>query len=92
MGMLPNVFMCELQSVGVFFALRMAQMALVSDYVCFWKTLIHFSIYCKMSRYGNSFFRSVPLIINTSVENYTLQNGTEQDTSRYQYRDKIQRN
>ena len=89
MGMLPNVFMCVLQCVGVCFALRMAQMALVSDYVFFWETSFHFSIYCKMSWSGNSC--SVPLIINTSVDNYTLWNGTEQDTNRYQYRDTNQR-
>ena len=77
-GTLPNVFQC----VDVWFALRMAQMALVS-------ISFHFSIYYKMSRYGNSC--SVSLIINTSVDNYTLRNGREQDTCRYKYRDTIQR-
>ena len=62
MGMLPNVFMCVLQCVGFCFTLRMAQMALVSNYVFFWETSFHFSIYCQMSR----------LIINTRVDIYTL--------------------
>ena len=91
MGMLPNVFMCVLQCVGVCFALRMSQMALISDYIFFLGNLISLFYILQAVKVWKFLFRSVPLIINTSVGNYTLQNGTEQDICRYQYRDKIQR-
>ena len=63
MGMLPNVLMCVLQCVGVCFALRMAEMALVSNYVfvffVFFSGKTHFTLISVYSRYGNSCF--VPL-------------------------------
>ena len=82
MGMLPNVLMCVLQCVGVCFALRMAEMALVSNYVFvffFLGKLI--SLFC-IFKVWKFLFRSAPLIINTSVNKLC---GTKQDTCRYKY-------
>ena len=39
------------------------------------------SLFCRLQDFNvkKFLFRSVPLFINTSVGNYTLRNGTEQD-------------
>ena len=91
MGVLQNVFMYVLQCIGVCFALRMAQIALVNDYIFFLGNLISLFYILQAVSVSKFLSRSVPLIINISVGTYTLRNGTEQDICRYQYRDKIQK-
>ena len=78
MGMLPNVFMCVLQCVGVCFALRIA-LVHVSDYVFFLENLISLFYILQDVKVWKFLFRSVPFIINTSVDNYTLRDGTERN-------------
>ena len=74
MGMLPNVFVCVLQCSSLCLSLgNLISLFYILQDVKVWKFL----------------FRFVPLIINTSVDNYTLRNGI-----RYQQisiQDKIQK-